>query len=89
MIQQVKDGELDLQPGYQRGLVWSQRMASHLVMTALDKRWGALDTANISHLLHRRDRLFQHKICIPLAARHTAFGIVCAPLVLSGVPAQQ
>lgn len=35
---QVADGELDLQPSYQRGLVWDKKMASRLVVTALEQR---------------------------------------------------
>lgn len=35
---QFKDEELDLQPSYQRGLVWDKKMTSRLVVTALEGR---------------------------------------------------
>jgi hypothetical protein len=37
-VLQFKDGELDLQPSYQRGLVWDKKMTSRLVVTALEGR---------------------------------------------------
>lgn len=38
VLSQVKGGDLDLQPAYQRGLVWDKKMASRLVVTALESR---------------------------------------------------
>lgn len=34
----MEQGTLDLQPSYQRGLVWDKKMASRLVVTALEGR---------------------------------------------------
>jgi hypothetical protein len=38
VLLQVGKEDLDLQPAYQRGLVWDKKMASRLVVTALEER---------------------------------------------------
>lgn len=38
MLLQVKRGELNLRPKYQRGLVWSKEMSSRVVVTVAENR---------------------------------------------------